>query len=189
MKENIEEEIVEDFVAEASSDEAGDELSMQDKIKKLKKELKEEQVKSKEYLDGWQRARADLVNKEKQLQADKLEIYKNANAGLLEDMIPVLDSYELARKNVQAWEAVEKNWRIGIEYIFTQLSSVVDSFGLKSVSPMTGDKFDIDKMSASEEVETDDEAKDHTVESLVQTGYELNGKLLREAKVKIWVKK
>jgi molecular chaperone GrpE len=189
MTDNTEEEIIEDFVAEASSDESGDEMSLQEKVKKLKKELKEEQAKSKEYLDGWQRARADLVNKEKQLQADKLEIYKSANANLIEELIPSLDAYEMAKSNKAVWEAVDAKWRIGVEYIYTGIESALSGNGLVKIQPSSEADFDINKMAAVAEVETSEDDKDHKIESVVQSGYELNGKLLREAKVKIWVKR
>jgi molecular chaperone GrpE len=170
-------------------DESGEELSQKDKLKKLKESLKEEQKKSKEYLDGWQRARADLVNKEKQLQVEKIEIYKQANSGLLEDLIPALDSYEMARKNETVWESVDKNWRLGIEYIFSNLSSTLESYGLKKIEVKIGDSFDVNKMQAVEEITIDDISKDHTVAEIIQSGYILNDKILREVKVKVFVKK
>ena len=169
--------------------EMGDEKSLKEKLKKLREQLKEKELEAKNNLDGWQRARADLVNKEKQLQTEKIEIYKNAAANILEELIPVLDSYEMARKNVQAWETVEKNWRMGVEYIFQQLLTVTENSGLKKIEPKIDDKFDVNTMHAIEEVSTEDEEADHTINDIIQSGYELNGKLLREAKVKIFIKK
>lgn len=180
---NEEEVIIEDL------DEQGDEKSLKQKLKDLKLQLKEKEKEAKENLDGWQRARADLVNKEKQIQVEKIEIYKNASASLLEEIIPVLDSYEMAKKNQAAWELVDANWRVGVEYIFQQLITVCDNAGLKKVNVKIGDVFDVAKMSAVEEVSTDDTSQDHTVSDIIQSGYELNGKLLREVKVKIFIKK
>jgi molecular chaperone GrpE len=181
--ENEEEVILEEL------DEQGDEKSLKQKINDLKVQLKEKEKEAKENLDGWARARADLANKEKQIQAEKIEIYKNAAANLLEEIIPVLDSYEMARKNKENWEKVEQNWRLGVEYIFQQLITVCENSGLKKLDVKTGDVFDVSKMSAVEEVSTDDASQDHTVSDIIQSGYELNGKLLREVKVKIFIKK
>ena len=178
-----------DDVTFEDTTEMGDEKSLKEKLKTLREQLKEKTDEAKSNLDGWQRARADLVNKEKQLQTEKMEIYKNAAASILEDLIPVMDSYEMARKNVSAWESVEKNWRMGVEYIFAQLTTVTENSGLKKVEPKTGEAFDVKTMSAVEEVSTDDDSQDHTVSDIIQSGYELNGKLLREAKVKIFIKK
>jgi molecular chaperone GrpE len=180
---NEEEVIIEEL------DEQGDEKSLKQKLKDLKLQLKEKEKEAKENLDGWQRARADLVNKEKQIQAEKAEIYKNAAANLLEEIIPVLDSYEMAKKNKTAWESVDANWRVGVEYIFQQLITVCENSGLKKVGVKVGDKFDVTMMSAVEEVSTEDASQDHTVSDIIQSGYELNGKLLREVKVKTFISK
>jgi molecular chaperone GrpE len=171
------------------TEEVLDESAMQEKIKSLRKELKAKEQEVKANLDGWQRARAELVNKEKQLQQEKLEIYKSAAVNLLEEIIPVLDSYEMAKKNREAWDKVDSNWRVGVEYIFQQLITVCENSGLKKIDCKIGDVFDVNKMSAVEEVSTDDSSQDHTISDIIQSGYELNGKILREVKVKIFIKK
>ncbi len=188
LNNNEELENAEDFSFEDLA-ETGDEQTLKNKLKTLQEKLKEKTEEARANLDGWQRSRAELVNKEKQLQTEKLEIYKQASANILEELIPVLDSYEMARKNKEAWEKVETNWRIGIEYIFQQLLSVTENSGLKKIEPKQGEAFDVTRMHAIEEVSIDDEKMDHKVSELIQTGYELNGKLLREAKVKIYIKK
>lgn len=169
--------------------ETGDELSLQTKIKELRKKLKEKELEAKTNLDGWQRARAELINKEKQLATEKLEIYKNASANLIEEILPALDSFEMAKRNKEVWEKVDSNWRAGIDYIFSQLNSVLENTGLKKIEPVVGANFDVNTMHAIEEVSTDIATSDHTISEVVQSGYELNGKLLREAKVKIFIKK
>ncbi len=185
---NNADENLEDFSFEETGAE-GDEKSLQEKLKNLREKLKEKTEEAKQNLDGWQRARAEVVNKEKQIQSEKLEIYKQAATNILEELIPVLDGYEMARKNKESWEKVETNWRVGIEYIFQQLMGVTENSGLKKVEPKVGDVFDVNKMHAIEEVETDDDNLDHKVSDIIQSGYELNGKLLREAKVKIYIRK
>ncbi len=178
----------EDFSFE-DLEENGDEKSLKNKLKELREKLKEKTEEAKQNLDGWQRARAELVNKDKQIQSEKLEIYKQASANILEELIPVLDSYEMARKNKESWEKVEQNWRVGVEYIFQQFIGVTENAGLKKIEPKQGENFDINTMHAIEEVETKDENLDHKVAEVIQSGYELNGKLLRETKVKIYIKK
>lgn len=183
-----EESDIDDVIVE-DMDSAGDEALSKDKIKELRQELKAEQEKSKEYLDGWQRARADLVNKDKQLVQDRVEMIKRAGERFAEAVLPTLDGYEMARRNKQAWEAVDGKWRVGIEYLFGQLQSAFEVEGLEKIEPKAGDAFDVSKMSSTEEVDTDDAVKDHTVAEVVQAGFSFNGRLLREAKVKVFVKK
>ena len=95
----------------------------------------------------------------------------------------------MARKNKENWEKVESNWRIGVEYIFQQLINVTENTGLKKVNVKIGDNFDVNTMSTVEEISTEDASQDHTVADIIQSGYELNGKLLREVKVRIFIKK
>lgn len=186
QEENMEN--LEDFEFEAM-DEVGDEKSMKEKLKDLRIKLKEKTEEAKANLDGWQRARAELVNKDKQLQAERVEVYKSAAAQIMEELLPVLDGFEIAKKNKEAWERVDSNWRTGIEYIFSNMYNTLEANGLKKIEPKLGDTFDVNKMHAIEEVSTDNESKDHKVSEVIQSGYELNGKLLREAKVKIYIKK
>jgi molecular chaperone GrpE len=181
-------EKVEDFEFEETTAE-GSELSLKDKLKDLKNKLKEKTEEAKQNLDGWQRSRAELVNKDRMIQSERAEIYKQAAANILEELIPVLDNYDHARRNKEAWEKVEVNWRTGVEYIFQQLIGITESEGLKKIEPKIGDKFHVGEMHAIEELSVDDESKDHTVAEVVQAGYELNGRLLRESKVKIYIKK
>ncbi len=183
--ENTEELSYEDFT------EAGEysEKTAKDKIKALREKLKESEAKAKEYLDGWQRAQADMVNANKKQAEDRMNVIKMAGERVFESIIPTFDSFEMAKANKEAWEKVDANWRVGIEYIFSNLQNVLADDGLKKWAPSAGDTFDVNTMQAVEEIETDDEAKDHTVESLVQSGYKLYEKLLREAKVKVYLKK
>lgn len=171
------------------TDTQGEEISSKDKIKELRAELEAEKVKSKEYLDGWQRARADLVNKDKQLAADRIDMIKRAGERFAEAVLPTLDGYEMARRNKDAWEEVDSKWRVGIEYLFSQLQAGLEAEGLEKIEPKTGDKFDVNTMASIEDVETEEESKDHTVAEVVQTGFTFNGRILREAKVKVFVKK
>lgn len=187
-KQKIEEEVLEELELE-DSQEVADEATLKDKVQKLKAELKEEKGKSKEYLDGWQRARADLVNKDKQLAQDRVEMIRRAGERFAEAVLPTLDGYEMARRNKVAWESVDGKWRVGIEYLFGQLQSAFEAEGLEKIDPKEGEAFDVNTMASTEEVETDDASKDHTVAETVQAGFSFNGRLLRDAKVKVFVKK
>jgi len=79
---------------------------------------------------------------------------------------------------------VDKNWRNGVEYIHGQLKSVLESNGLKEVDPQ-GKPFDPSRDEAMEYVPVTDEKLHHTVISVIQKGYELNGKQMRPPRVKV----
>jgi molecular chaperone GrpE len=95
------------------------------KLEKIKKDLKKCQEEKQEYLDGWQRAKADFVNLKKRSDEEKKEFAKYANEQFITELLPALDSFDQAFKNKEAWEKADKNWRTGIEFIHSQLVSVL----------------------------------------------------------------
>src|SRR3989344_2951801 len=81
-----------------------------------------------EYLTGWQRAKADLVNARKRDEEERKEFIRFVNGQLIEDLIPVLASFDMATENKEAWEKADKNWRTGVEYIHAQLVKILSAF-------------------------------------------------------------
>ncbi len=157
-------------------------------VKKLKEKLKKAEAEKQEYLTGWQRAKADLVNARKRDEADKQEFMKYANERLIEGIIPVLESFDMAIGNKESWEKVDKNWRVGVEYIYFQLKKVLADSGLIEVNPL-GETFDINRDEATSYEPVEDAKDHHKVIAVVQKGYILNGRPLRPPKVKVGEKK
>jgi molecular chaperone GrpE len=153
-----------------------DELSISF-VKKLKEKIKKLETEKTEYMDGWQRERADFVNYKKRVEGEKLEVIKYSNENLVSDIIPVLDSFDMAFSNKEAWEKVDKNWRVGVEYIYTQLVKVLGENGLKEMNPL-GEKFDPKFHVAEEHIETDDEKKDGVIVTVKKKGYMLNDRVV-----------
>ena len=96
------------------SHEDGDELVGTDQIKKLKEKIKELEKEKTEYLDGWQRARADYANLQKTTDEDKKRFREHFAARFVEDLLPVMDSFAMAMSNKEAWEKVDQTWRTGV---------------------------------------------------------------------------
>lgn len=159
-----------------------------DKIKKLRDQLKDSQKKSAENMDGWQRALADYANLKKDSAEQVKELKGYVLESFIEELFPVLDSFDMAMKNKETWESVNENWRKGIEYIYIQLTSILSNNQVEVVGNV-GEKFNPDMHVATEEIETDDEKKDHTVSEVVQKGYKGMKGVIRPAKVKIFIKK
>lgn len=137
-----------------------------------------------EYLDGWQRAKADFVNFKKRSEEERKEVVKFANESLLEELLPVLDSFTMAFANKEVWEKVDKNWRAGVEYIHTQLVGILTSNGIKELNPQ-GEKFDPMRDEVLEFVPVESEDKNNLIISVVSKGYSLNGKVVKAPKVKV----
>lgn len=152
-------------------------------MKKLREKLKACEKEKKEYLDGWQRMRADFTNIKKDEETRRGEMIKFASEGLVDDLIPVLDSFAMAFGNKEAWEKVDENWRKGVEYIYAQMYSVLESRGLTEIGKV-GEKVDPRMHVAIEEVPPQSEKEENTVSEVVQKGYRLHSKVIRPAKVK-----
>lgn len=155
-----------------------------DAIKKLKERLKKSEVERLEYLTGWQRAKADLINARKRDEADRGEFAKFANQGLIEELIPVLGSFDMAMGNKEAWEKADKNWRTGVEYIYTQLVKALNDFGVKEINPVN-EKFDHNIHEATSYEPVADEKQDQMILGVIQKGYSLNDRVLKVPKVKV----
>lgn len=153
-------------------------------IKKLREKLKKSEAERMEYLTGWQRAKADLINARKRDEADRTEFIKYANERLIDGLIPVLDSFELAMANKEAWEKADKNWRTGVEYILGQLKKALNDAGLEEVDPI-GKVFDHHRDEAVEYVPVENESEHHKIMAVTQKGYTLNGRPMRPPKVKV----
>jgi molecular chaperone GrpE len=177
-----------DIVAENDADTLDDSVIVEenafDAVKKLKEKLKKAEAESQEYLVGWQRAKADLINARKRDEADRQDFVKFANERLIESLVPVMESFDLAMANKETWEKVDKNWRIGVEYIYSQLKKVLNDAGLEEINPL-GKEFDLNRDEASEYVPVEKESDHHKVVAVVQKGYTLNGKAMRPPKVKV----
>ncbi len=173
-----------DDITIESEDGEGNVLNAAAKLKELREKLKKSEAERLEYLSGWQRAKADLINARKRDEEDKKEFTKYANEDLIGEILTVLDSFDMAFANKEAWEKVDPNWRKGVEYIYSQLISTLERFGLKVIVPV-GEKFDPNHHISIENVAVTDKSKDGMIVEVIQKGYEMNGKVIRAPKVKV----
>ncbi len=153
-------------------------------IKKLRTNLKKALAEKQEYLTGWQKDKAEFVNARKRDQESQKDFIKFSNENLLTELIPVLDSFNMAFANKESWEKVDKNWRVGVEYISNQLKKILEENGVKEIDPM-GQKFDPMRDEAVEYVQVADALQEHVVIGVIQKGYSLNGKIIKAPRVKV----
>ncbi len=182
IPEENEEEII--FEAETDGDQMAPQKDLAEKVKKLKAELAASNEKAREYLDGWTRMKADMVNIRKREEEERKDFIKFAKSGVVEEMLTVLSSFDMAMANKEAWEKVESTWRSGIEYIYKQFRGVLESHGLSELNPI-GKDFDPSRDEAIENVQVDNEAMDNKVVEVISKGYALHDKVLNPAKVKV----
>lgn len=178
-KQDVEEE-TEDVSFEEVNEEG--EVDARGSIKKLREKIKKLEGEKQEYLDLSQRTRADYVNFKKEVESNRTNDRKFATKRFIEELLPVLDSYDMAQGNKEAWEKVDKNWRIGIEYIFNQFKTVLEGEGVKQFGKV-GDDFDPNLHESMEMVTVTDEKENGKIARILQSGYRMNDIVLRPARV------
>lgn len=161
-------------------DELGSVGAVKAKMQKLKDELEKAKSERQEYLDGWQRCKADSVN----ARRDALETGERQGArakeALIEDLIPALDGFDMAAGS-PAWESVDAGWRSGIDQIRNQLLDVLSRHGIERFGKI-GEKFDHAVHEAVEERD-DIAGESGTIVRILRYGYKTGSKVLRPAQV------
>lgn len=132
-----------------------------------------------EYLDGWKRAKADLVNYRK-AEAERVEmLLKFSNERLMQELITVLDSFDLGLAVLSPSDPATQ----GVHHIRTQLEDALKRHGLERLPCTPGDPFDPMRHEAVTEVTAREPAG--TVVTEVERGYLLGGKVIRPTRVVI----
>ncbi|MBI2656978.1 nucleotide exchange factor GrpE [Candidatus Woesearchaeota archaeon] len=161
-----------------------EEAEKQEKSKKFDekdnqaKQLEEKSKKIEELTDTLKRLQAEFENYKKWNAKEKTEFVKYAHADMIAQLLPVLDSFEIALNNTGDKEKFIE----GIKIIYAQLYSVLEAEGLKPIKA-TGERFDPYKHEALMKESSD--KPEETILEEFQKGYMLNDRVLRHSKVKI----
>lgn len=167
----------EEVTIEETPDEAGN-SDFTEKLKQLQEKLKKCEEMKEEYLAGWQRARADLINARKDDEKRNQEFLKFANASLVAEIMTVLDSFDLALAEANGDSKFSK----GVFLIKMQLEDILKRYGLESIKSVD-EKANLQLHEIVQEVES--EKEEGIILEEIQKGYMLFGKVLRPARVKI----
>ncbi len=127
------------------------------------------------------RQAADFANFRKHSMATHTELILNGGKKVLESLLPILDDMERAEANLAKSEDVE-TLREGLSLIFQKLQRTLEQQGLKKMETKEA-QFDTDFHEAVALFPTEDEQQKNRIIDCVQTGYMLNDKVLRHAKV------
>lgn len=174
----------EDDVVEFEYNADGEE-DLKKTLKKLRADLKQAKAEKEEYLTGWQKERAGFVNYRKE-EEDRNTNFKNIiQERMMDKFLTVMDSFDMAFANKAAWEKVDANWRTGVEYIYNQMNSVFEDYGVQAIGKV-GEEFDPQLHQSVEHVETNEESKDDTIAQVLQKGYKSKDKVLRPARVNVY---
>lgn len=132
-----------------------------------------------EYLDHLRRLQADFDNYRKRMLREQTAHLERATEALIEQLLPVLDVFELAMLNAGT---DPERLRKGVELVYSELLGVLEKAGLERIDAH-GKPFDPAEHEAVLHVEA--EGGEPRVRDVVRTGYRLRGRVLRPAMVKV----
>jgi len=149
------------------------------KLEDLAKKIKELEKKANENLNGWQRAKADYENLEKDSQKKQMETSLHVKKELINSLLPVLNSFCQAFKNVPK-EIKDDQWVKGFEFIKRQFEDILNDWGIEAIKAL-GEKFDPDLHEAVGQEESEEQSG--IIIKEVTPGYKLNGEVIVFTKV------
>jgi len=151
-------------------------------LESLMQALKDSQAKADEYLDGWQRARADFANYKRRIEREQSQVYQNAAGNILKRYIEILDDLERALKN-RPQDGDGATWAAGIELIYRKFLVILESEGVTQQQAQ-GSDFDPTLHEAiSSEPHADYESGQ--IIEVIKNGYMLGERVLRPALVRV----
>ena len=156
------------------------ELTVEEQLANM---LGEAQQMVNEEKDRYLRLAAEFDNYRKRTLKEKAELIKNGGEKTLTAILPVLDDFERALKNMEATEATQA-MKEGVELIFTKFNKVLAQEGLQKIE--TEDKnFDVDYHEAIALIPAPSEELKGKILDCVQQGYKLGDKVIRHSKVAV----
>lgn len=170
------------------NDEAADdaqnasEESSQETTKPLS-ELEQSQALVEEYKDKYLRQVAEFDNYRKRVIKEKAELIKNGGEKVISAILPIVDDFERASENMAKMEDVAAV-KEGVELIIEKFLTTLHKEGLEKIDAV-GQPFDVDYHEAIAMVPSPSDDMKGKVIDCVQTGYKLNDKVIRHAKVAV----
>lgn len=146
------------------------------KAKKLREEISRLRGEKQEYMDGWQRAKADYVNALKRFEEEKKLERARGIAKAAEILLPAFDSLERSREHGRIPE--------GFVAIAKQLENAFAALGLEPVGQV-GEPFDPALHEALGQDVAESSGEDDTVSVVLESGWKIGEVLIRPAKVRV----
>ncbi len=168
-----------DHITFEPEDESNEIAGAKDKIAALRRTLQECKKERDEYLDGWQRAKADGINIRRRALVDAERASKESLERFARNILPVLDSFEMAMDN-ETWGSVDETWRTGMEGIYAQLNGAMVKSGLAPFGS-AGETFDPALHEAVGEIEG--AGNSGSIARVMRKGWMLGDTLVRPAQV------
>lgn len=153
----------------------------------LKKELEETKKKAEEYLNGWKRVKADYLNREKEIEKEKIDWVKFANLELILQLLTILDSFDEAIKHIPE-DLKENDWLKGILQIKQQFENFLTTQGVEKIKTVD-EKFNpelheaVEKKPLPSEAQGAKEEIENIIIEEIEAGYLMHNQVIKPAKV------
>ena len=182
-KENINEE---ELKEQTVQDENGEETTEKEEValteeEKLAQELEKANAEIEDQKDKYLRLSAEFDNYRKRTMKEKAELILNGGEKSISSILPIVDDFERALKNMETATDVAAV-KEGVELIYNKFMTVLGQNGVKVIETKE-QPLDTDYHEAIAEIPAPDEALKGKILDCVQTGYTLNDKVIRHAKV------
>jgi len=151
-------------------------------IARLQKDLEAVQAKAAEYLDGWQRSRAEFANYKRRVEKEQAETYQNAAARIIARYLDVLDDFDRAMAD-RPTEGEAVKWAEGIALIYRKLQNILETEGVTRIEA-EGQEFDPTLHEAVTHEESDSHPAGHII-AVLRQGYRLGDRVIRPALVRV----
>lgn len=142
-------------------------------------QLKEELASAK---DQNLRLYAEFENYKRRNAKERLELMGSANREVMEALLPIIDDFERAMKNISRTEENKAIFE-GVDLIYQKLTDTLKQKGLKPMESSIGNDFDVERMEAITRLPVPDKKQHGKVIDEVERGYHLGDKVLRYARV------
>lgn len=155
-------------------------ISLEEKLELVQAAWNTSETKAAEYLDGWQRAKAEFANYKKRVIRDREQNDKDAIGKVVSKYLSAVDDLERALKEKPENEDTAA-WANGIELIYRKLVTSLENDG---VIPMKvdGEMFDPNRHEAIAQIESKDHESGQIID-VIQSGYMIGERVLRPARV------
>jgi molecular chaperone GrpE len=165
-----------------SDDGAGSVQTPAEDTEALLAQLNEAQQKAGEYLEGWQRARAEFTNYKKRVERELQENREMSMGHALKGVLPIIDDFDRALASVPA-DIQENPWVSGVSMVQRKLYKLLEENGVVAFDPL-GEMFDPTRHEAIG-TDAESDAPSGQVTATMQRGYLIGERVLRPALVRV----
>jgi len=169
--------------ANAGPAEEGEQQAPPDELSTMKAEVERLEAEASEYLDGWQRARAEFINFKRRTKEENENTRARITGDILVQFLEIIDDLDLALESKPDGDDLQA-WIGGIELIRQKLMLILQGQNIEEIPVDRGNCFD-PALHEAVTFEEDDELEEGEIIGTIKKGYILKERVLRPAQVRV----